>query len=76
MPLGLTPLGMVNSLKNEIYDPDKDVWEELMDTPADFGHIHRSVAIIDDVAYLIGIVEFTAQTGEKILVTLTLAACT
>ena len=46
--------GMQNCLKNEVYDPVEDKWTALMDTPSDFGHIHRTVAIIDDVAYLLG----------------------
>ena len=45
---------MQNCLKNEVYDPVEDKWTALMDTPSDFGHIHRTVAIIDDVAYLLG----------------------
>ena len=48
---------MVNCVKNECYDPVSDRWEALEDTPAEFGHIHRSVAIIDDVAYLLGTYE-------------------
>ena len=50
-------IGMVNCVKNECYDPVSDRWEALEDTPAEFGHIHRSVAIIDDVAYLLGTYE-------------------
>ena len=50
-------IGMVNCVKNECYDPVSDRWEALEDTPAEFGHIHRSVAIIDDVAYLLGMYE-------------------
>lgn len=45
---------MVNSMKNEIYDPETDTWSELCETPADFGHIHKTVAVINDVVYLLG----------------------
>lgn len=47
---------MMNCVKNEVYDPKEDKWTALMDTPSEFGHIHKTVAIIDDVAYLLGMI--------------------
>lgn len=46
--------GITNCVKNERYDPAADKWEPLPDTPTEFGHIHRTVAILDNVVYLLG----------------------
>jgi len=46
--------GIQNCNKNEYYDAELDKWIEVMDTPEDFGHIHRSVTVVDDIAYLLG----------------------
>jgi len=42
-------------LKNECYDPETDSWVELADTPKDFGEIGQAMAIMDGVAYFLGI---------------------
>ncbi|XP_067936126.1 kelch-like protein 9 [Watersipora subatra] len=47
-------LGMENCFKNEFYDAESDGWEAIADTPSQFGHIHKTVAIVEGVAYLLG----------------------
>ena len=42
---------MTNCVKNEVYDPETDQWRPLMDTPTQFGHIHRSPVVVDDVIH-------------------------
>lgn len=47
-------VNMEDCYSNEVYDVETDQWQELAQTPVEFGHLQRSVAKLDGKVYLIG----------------------